>query len=71
MSEAAAKVTAQSRYRQGVKAAGGRIVEVRLSRSQLDTLDLLTEQLGIGRRELFTRWIEDERAKQGLPKLED
>lgn len=70
MSGVAAK-SAQSRYRQSVKAGGGRIIELRLSRSELDTLELVTEHLGIGRRELFLRWLDDERSKQGIPKLED
>jgi hypothetical protein len=68
---APAAQTPQQRYRREIKAAGGRIIELRLSRSELDTLELLTEHLGIGRRELIAQWIDAEREKQGIPKLED
>lgn len=69
MESVAAEETAMQRHRRMVRETGGRIVDIRLSRSECDTLDLLTEQLGINRRDLVARWIEDEREKQGIPKL--
>lgn len=63
--------SATARYRAGVKASGGKIIELRLSRSELDVLELLCEQLGVNRRDLIARLVDAEREKQGIPKLED